>query len=382
MAPEIAALPLTVNGHLDKAGDVDSFTVSLKAGQTLEARIESHVLMSRLDAVLRLVTTNGLQLAWNHDHASLDPLVRWIAPSDQNVVVQVFGFPYPATANVRLTSGDGAVYRLHLTAREEPGDDATGMEMRAECTEPSTLPFVGHGVIRAPGAIQRIRLNLAKDQWIVARVSASSMGSPMDPWVRIEDKEGKELARNDDANGSPDPELEWKAPADGEFIIAVGGLTRRAGPDQRYKLMVERVEPDYLAMAGANSLTVKPGSTNEFKVTVTRLRGYTNELQVLATGLPDWVQCEPVSVPEKGGEVALNMIARAEAPPHQGPFRLLVREPSGASGKTAPFLMTGDSMDNGVPGGYRVLVADQISEIWLTVEQEKSLNEPTGVASK
>jgi hypothetical protein len=76
------------------------------------------------------------------------------------------------------------------------------------------------------------------------------------------------------------------------------------------------------------------------------------------------------------------MIARAEAPPHQGPFRLLVREPSGASGKTAPFLMTGDSMDNGVPGGYRVLVADQISEIWLTVEQEKSLNEPTGVASK
>jgi hypothetical protein len=44
--------------------------------------------------------------------------------------------------------------------------------------------------------------------------------------------------------------------------------------------------------------------------------------------------------------------------------------------------MTGDSINNGVPGGYRVLVADQISEIWLTVEQEKSPDEPTGVASK
>ena len=82
----IPALPQTLSGRLEKNGDVDSFAVALKAGEQLEARIDSVVLMSRLDAVLRLVTTNGQQLAWNHDFATIDPRLAWTTDRDQTVV--------------------------------------------------------------------------------------------------------------------------------------------------------------------------------------------------------------------------------------------------------------------------------------------------------
>ncbi|HEU0040305.1 MAG TPA: hypothetical protein VFR76_13635, partial [Verrucomicrobiae bacterium] len=80
-AMAIAELPVTINGRLEKSGDVDSFLVRVPAGHCLLASVDSHVLMSRLDAVLRLVSTNGLQLAWNHDFATLDPRLDWHAPA-------------------------------------------------------------------------------------------------------------------------------------------------------------------------------------------------------------------------------------------------------------------------------------------------------------
>lgn len=68
----------------------------------MEARVESHLLMSKSDVVLRLVTTNGLQLAWNHDGVTLDPRIVWQATNDQTVVIQLYGFAFPANSEIRL----------------------------------------------------------------------------------------------------------------------------------------------------------------------------------------------------------------------------------------------------------------------------------------
>ena len=115
---------MTINGRLEKGGDVDSFAVRVKAGQWLDARVDSYTIMSKLDGVLRLVTTNGQQLAWNHDFATLDPRLIWRAESNIDAVVQVYGFPHPATSDVKLYGGDSAFYRLHVAAHDRnPLDD-------------------------------------------------------------------------------------------------------------------------------------------------------------------------------------------------------------------------------------------------------------------
>jgi len=116
-APQkIASLPATISGRLDKVGDVDSFGVTLKRGQTLFAWVEAYVLASTFDGMLRIVDAKGNELAFNHDGRTLDPLLTWEAPSDGTFVVQLMGFAYPATAAVQFTGGEGCVYRLHLTA--------------------------------------------------------------------------------------------------------------------------------------------------------------------------------------------------------------------------------------------------------------------------
>ena len=170
------------------------------------------------------------------------------------------------------------------------------------------LPASVRSFFAEPGAPHRFKLKLAKGDWISATVAAEALGSPVDAWLAVENSAGKELTRNDDADGSRDPALDWKAPEDGEFALVVGALTRNIGPEQYYELTVRRTAPDWRARLSANSLMVKAGTTNELKLTVTRLRGLTNELQVVAQKLPEGVTCEPALVPEKGGEAKLNLV--------------------------------------------------------------------------
>lgn len=112
----VESLPAAINGRLSKSGDVDSYAVKLEAGQTLIAAVEAYRLGSPVDAVLRLVDTRGLELAFNHDDGrTLDPLLVWTAKMAGTYVLQIFGFAHPATADVKFTGSDACVYRLHIS---------------------------------------------------------------------------------------------------------------------------------------------------------------------------------------------------------------------------------------------------------------------------
>jgi len=110
------SLPASLNGRLDKSGDVDSFAVTLEAGQTIVVSLEAYTLASPMDAVLRLVDSRGVQLALSDDDGrTFDPLLVWTAKSAGTYVLQVFGFAYPAVSDVKFTGGNACVYRLHVS---------------------------------------------------------------------------------------------------------------------------------------------------------------------------------------------------------------------------------------------------------------------------
>jgi len=379
-AQRIEKLPVTVNGRLDKAGDVDSFSIELKGGQTLEASVDSIVLMSRLDAVLRVVTTNGLQLAWNHDFATLDPRVTWRATNAQTVVAQVFGFPYPATSDVKLTGGNGAFYRLHLGLAGPPETSMNGVDMTASPPPLVELPFATEDCIRTPGELHRVKLHVTEPGWIAAEVRAEAIGSPLDAWLRLDDGQGKQISRNDDYNGSRDPYLEWQAATNTDYTIVVGSLTHQAGDDQRFALSIHRVKPDFTAVATASSLTLRPGTTNELNVTLTRLRGFTNAVQLSVKQLPPGVLCDPATVTAKGADAKLLFVAQTNAAPYQGPFQITAHDADSGQDRLVPFLLTGGTVDNGVPGGYRVLLADRTDSLWATVLAVESPKSAANVA--
>jgi len=47
-----------------------------------------------------------------------------------------------------------------------------------------------------------------------------------------------------------------------------------------------------------------------------------------------------------------------------------------------PFKLTGSITDNGVPGGYRVLLADETDHLWLTVLPKEAPKAATAEAGK
>jgi hypothetical protein len=308
-------------------------------------------------------------LAFHHDGRPLDPLLRWTAPRDGTFVVQVLGFVYPATASVGLTGGDGCVYRLHLTTAEEKAEPLTEREPNdARDTAPSLeIPGTIAGRIERDEDEDRIAFTAVKKRAYTLSVVAARAGSALDPWLKIESASGKDLARNDDSDGARDPKLTWTAPDDGRFIVALGDLTHRGGPEYRYRLTIEEAQPAITAVTAKHSVTISTGKTAELKFTATRTHGFSAPLRVTAKSLPPGVSIEEIEVPKKDGEVTVKFTASAEAGRASQPFQLVLRDP--ASGTETPvqhrMITTGEN--NGVPNGYTELVIPSTDQLWITV---------------
>jgi hypothetical protein len=107
---------VVVNGVLDKGGDVDTFAVSLKAGQTLVASLMAKgTLGSPMDGVLQVLGPRGFVLEHNDDDHGLDPQIVFTAPADGDYGVRVFAFPETANSSVAFAGGANFIYRLTLT---------------------------------------------------------------------------------------------------------------------------------------------------------------------------------------------------------------------------------------------------------------------------
>jgi hypothetical protein len=372
----IAALPATISGRLDKAGDVDSFAITLKKGDRLAASVEAYVLGSTFDGMLRVVDQRGTQFAFNHDGKTLDPLLKWTAPRDGTFVVQIMGFVYPATAAVGLTGGDGCVYRLHLShdPAPSPQDSVVGAELAeqepndaASAAQPTTIPCTVRGGIDKPGDEDRFAFTAVKQRAYTFKVSAARDGSPLDAWLKITNRDGKELATNDDAEGSRDPQLTWTAPTDGTFVAALGEVTHHGGAEFSYRLTIAEAAPKVTATVANPSAIVAAGKSAELKVTVKRVNSFKAKVQLVAKNLPEGVTAPEIEVPEKGGDVTLKLTAAAETKQASGPFQLCLRESETGTEHPVRFMMTTTSENNGVPAGYTELVIDSTDQIWLTV---------------
>ena len=386
-APQrIATVPVTINGRLDKTGDVDSFAVSLRAGQWLEARFDAYVLMSKLDGVLKLVDPEGRQLAWNHDDATLDPRLVWQAPSDRTVVVQAFGFRYPADSSIVLGGGESAVYRLHLAVTDRPPDPfaCSDAEIGVSGSAARSLPFRRIGNLARGEDVTRVSFLAPTNGFVVAEVWAGSLGSPLDAWLAIEDAAGKELARNDDTEGSRDPRLEWQPPAGTNrvFVAAVGSVTHRGGPDSRYRLEVRGAGPDFEATTDAAAYTVMAGATNTVKLKVRRMRGQAGELGASWRGLPAGVEAPARTLKSGESEAAMSLVAATNAVPFNGPVQLVVRDAATGTERIAGFELVSRGENNGVPQGFGRLLIERVDPLWLTVRSNPPPAAPTPAAAK
>ncbi len=110
-------LPAGINGRCEREGDIDYFAFEAKQGDALSLEIVARRRMSALDSHLRVLDSQGKQLAVNDDlrlgkrnHAD-SAIENWVAPADGRYVVEV--------RDVHLRGGPQYPYFLEIT-RSQP----------------------------------------------------------------------------------------------------------------------------------------------------------------------------------------------------------------------------------------------------------------------
>lgn len=412
-ATRVEALPQTINGHLEKAGDVDSFRVQLQAGETLVAALEANRLLgSPVDAVLELVDESGAYLARNLDATGLDPRLAYTAVRDGVCVIRVYGFPSDPNSTIGLAGGADYLYRLTLASGgfvsgslpavtianatttlspvgwnlpenlaplsitptgeatawvgfpgvagilEVPMVDCRNPVAGANASDdaPLTPPFLASGQFTQVDEEHRYIVTAVKDQKLQVRLESQKVGLEADPLLVIRDAEGTSLQ----AKPERDASFAWSAPADGNYRFDVRDRRGRFGPGFLYRLTVEPEVPAVSATVSADSFTAKPGEPLSIEITVSRQFGFAESLEFVLALAPEGVTADPTISAGEGDtakKVSLTLTATAAA---SGPLRIISRPAPGDA-------TAGPSESPAAKASNVTFGTDALLEAWLTV---------------
>lgn len=412
-AQELAALPIVVNGRLEKRGDVDTFSVALTKGQALLAALDAQRLGAPMDGVIQVVSPDGFVLDQVDDAPGLDPRLPFTAPEDGRYLIRIFAFPSTPDSTIAFAGGDAFRYRLTLTTsgyfdqayplavgperagfvaavgwnlppeagtlRVEPSDrrgflrawhpQLAGVAEVPECplpcwTEedaPNPVPFPAciSGRIEAPKDEDIYRFALTKGQAVRFQVEARGLGSPLDPVLAVRDEGGKVLAEEDDRRDDRDPSLAFTPPADGVYQLAIRDLNGEGSPHFIYRLEAQAPRARLDLTVAEDRFTAAPEQPAKIAVTVGRSREPGPQATLTAVGLPIGVTAKPAISEPKGDSsksVTLVLEVAADAPAFSGPIVILGR--ADGSEHTARFA-------TGIAG-------ISVDQIWLTVTPKKS----------
>jgi len=273
---------------------------------------------------------------------------------------------YDPTRPHFVTSGVGALNRLRVLTAEDPSVMQGALERLGTNVFRLAIPGGVSSCLQVVGEEHRYRFTAKKGDRFEWAVLSGVYGFPLDAWLKIEDLAGKELVRDDDAGGWGDPRLEWTAPADGEFVVAIGSLVQRGGVDYQYHLMCSRPKPSVRATVAENVFVLEAGKTNEVKIAIGRKHGQEKAYRLRAVGLPASVVSPAVEVGAKAGEAVLKWWVHEDVSGWNGAVRFVLGQ-EGAEDVSVWHELISTSENNGVPGGFRELLVNETDSCWLTV---------------
>lgn len=148
-------LPVVINGRIGKPGDEDRFAFAAKKGDNFEFNAQSSSLGFPLATALRVLNSDGEQLAKADDaEASADAQLSWRAPKDGSYFVSV--------ADLFRKGGDDFVYRL--CAGPQRGD--------------FTLTVADHTFRLEPGKTNNVNCTLTRSGNFTNKLNVSLKGLP------------------------------------------------------------------------------------------------------------------------------------------------------------------------------------------------------------
>ncbi|HEX5104561.1 MAG TPA: PPC domain-containing protein [Pirellulaceae bacterium] len=341
-------LVAAVQGHSILGSPMDSV---LQICELLERRSSS--------AVSTKVETEAFVLEQNHDAIGLDPQIAFSAPRDGQYLVRLFAFPSEPDSSIRFAGGDAFIYRLTLTTGgfidhalplavgaetanvrlvgwnipeallafavpsvadplthrifhpdlagavelprlEQPcilGDDAASLDKPQTVSLPVTIGWR----LEKAGDADAYAFQAAKGDKVHIEVEAHALGFPTDATLAVLDDAGRALAEADDTGREQrDPQIDFTAPEEGRYRVAIRDLAGRGGPRIAYRLTIEPQAPGFSLSLAADSFVLDKDKPLEIQVNVAAQNGFREEVEIQAIGLPPGVTAEPIKFTPSG----------------------------------------------------------------------------------
>ncbi len=417
-AEQISESAATINGALNKSGDVDIYQMQVSAGQTLVASMQAHrELGSPMDASLQVLDANGTVVAQNDDDHGMDPQIAYTVPTDGTWYIRTFAFPSAPNSTIKLAGAASYVYRLTVThgpfvdhvfpavvdRRSSSAVVVCGWNLTEQqqtvglkAFDHSTthfgrdfaLPYSVHGVLHSSHVESDVSRALAVDssisgriaqehekdvytlpgikgQKITVSVKAREIHSLLDPVLIITTSDGKVLTEKDDVSRSnPDVEAAITVPADGPLTVTVEDRYQAGGYRYFYALTCQETRSSVTATVGASQYVADKEEAIDVPVTITRKNGFADRLTVSLQRLPAGITAKPV-VSEKEGDtskaVTLKLQRNENAAAFSGPIQVLCRSEETGQREFATAAIASS--------------ASTTSDIWLTVIPKEEAKE-------
>lgn len=401
-----------INGKLGETGDVDNFSITLKAGQQFVAAVDAHWrLASPVDVVMQVLGPDGFVFEQNDDDHGNDPFITFAVPKDGQWTVRLFGFPVTPDSSFRFIGGANMAYRLTLTTEGFVNHavpsvvpiegvskvSLAGLNLPGDigdlAVNPASIPWLGHAqvgntarvdpfagtiLVETPNAMEKQQLTVGslicgvvekpreedvyqfratKGQKLEFDVDARSLGHPLDPVIRIFNGEQKLLVESDDAPGKDaDPLLKFNVPTDGEYFLGIRDIFGQGSPRHAYRITCRLSAPRVALAVKSDTFNVEVDKLLEVPITVTRTDAHADEVAVRVEGLPKSVTFEPVvSVVKTDTAAAVKLMLKNDgSEAWSGPIRIV-----GQPGKADSAVLTAAFANT----SYKT----EVTQIWLTV---------------
>ena len=292
------------------------------------------MLHSPVDANIQLLDSDGFLIEESLDHFGLDPSVEWIAPRDGKYLIRVFGFPATPDQTIAFGGGDSWIYRLRLQPDAEllseslpsSQDNIQTLEpdqaVARDTALPIELPVRITGKIERYGQHRFLRFQAIAGQQYRLLLRARNRGSDLDASIALLDAHGKQLSHQDDVGNDRDPDLKWKAPADGEYTIDIQDFHLAGGQNFDFELSVTLLLPDFRLSISNDLIQSTVGKETEIEVKVDRECDFAGEITISLDGAfegVEWTAVKSIHGSDTAKKVSLRV---KSAVLFQGPVKV------------------------------------------------------------
>jgi hypothetical protein len=180
----------SVDGEINPAGDGDWYRLRLVQGRRYALALDGvpNAEGVALDPVLSIYDAAGNQVAFNDDANGLNSALTYVAPQNGDVFVEARAY----------SEGETGQYRLSVSSTEIPPDDAGN---DASTRNRVNVGRAVNGQLEYEGDVDWYRLSTRTGTRYSVTLNGSGDTPVGDPYLRVIDSEGNDIAVNDDADG-------------------------------------------------------------------------------------------------------------------------------------------------------------------------------------